>query len=40
MHALTIRYIDMDTIEKEWVMYQDGQPVDSSTFRQQEAGQL
>ena len=40
MHALTIRYIDKDTIKKKWVMYQDGQPVDSSTFRQQRAEQL
>ena len=40
MHALTIRYIDKDTIKRKWVMYQDGQPVDSSTFRQQRAEQL
>ena len=40
MHALTIRYIGKDTIKKKWVMYQDGQPVHSSTFRQQRAEQL
>jgi hypothetical protein len=40
MHALTIRFIDEDTIEQEWVMYRDGEPVDSTTYRLQRTAQL
>lgn len=40
MHALTIRFIDRDTIGQERVMYQDGKPLDSTTFRLQRAEQL
>jgi hypothetical protein len=40
MHALTVRFIDKDTIEQEWVMFQDGKPVDSTTFRLQRVEQL
>jgi hypothetical protein len=39
MHALTIRFIDKDTIEQEWIMYQDGKPVESTTFRLQRVAQ-
>jgi hypothetical protein len=35
MHAMTIRFVDNDTIGQEWVKYQDGKPVDSTTFRLQ-----
>lgn len=40
MHALTIRFIDKDTIEQEWEMYRDGKPVESTTFRLQRVEQL
>lgn len=39
MHALTIRFIDKDTIEQEWVMYQDGKAVESTTIRLQRVAQ-
>lgn len=40
MHALTVRFIDDDTIEQEWVMYQNGKPVDSTAFRLKRIEQL
>jgi len=40
MHALALRFIDKDTIEEEWVMYQDGTAVESTTFRLQRVEQL
>jgi hypothetical protein len=40
MYALTVRFFGKDAIEQEWVMYQDDQPVVSTTFRLQRAEQL
>jgi len=34
------RFIDQDTIEQEWVMYQDGKPVDLTTLGLQRAEPL
>ena len=31
----SLKNIDKDTIEQEWMMYLDGKPVDSTTFKQQ-----
>jgi hypothetical protein len=39
MHALTIQFIDNDTTEQEWVMYQNGKAVESTTFRLQRVAQ-
>ncbi len=40
MHALTVRFIDRDNIEEEWVMYQEGKPVEATTFRLHRTEQL
>lgn len=39
-HAPTIQFIGNDTIEQEWLRYQDNKAVESTAFRLQRVEQL